>query len=244
MSTYYLPTFRSVPLGRAWPEEVGAAWAGGGPTPAKATRLWAATTRSDLVRKPFTTCSSPSSAFRSDVLLASLSCDSQNYHSKKACPRPVPTEPEPAGLGATAVSMRGARPPWSLRAVPDSTGRPRPGSTRLGRTPHPPAPVRGQRCTGAPATWPEARAPQSRPGASVRPRPGSPGAAAPRSPVRAQSPAPEPRAPRRSAAQSPGPGRLRALRSGRRGSAESGPRWLGSWGDRKDGEEVGEGFLR
>lgn len=135
MSTYYLPTFRSVPLGRAWPEEVGAAWAGGEPTPAKAPRLWAATTRSDLVRKPFTTCSSPSSAFRSDVLLASLSCDSQNYHSKKACPRPVPTEPEPAGLGATAVSMRGARPPWSLRAVPDSTGRPRPGSTRLGRTP-------------------------------------------------------------------------------------------------------------
>lgn len=175
MSTYYLPTFRSVPLGRAWPEEVGAAWAGGEPTPAKATRLWAATTRSDLVRKPFTTCSSPSSAFRSDVLLASLSCDSQNYHSKKACPRPVPTEPEPAGLGATAVSMWGARPPWSLRAVPDSTGRPRPGSTRLGRTPHPSTPVRGQRCTGAPATWPEARAPQSRPGASVGPRPGSPG---------------------------------------------------------------------
>lgn len=202
MSTYYLPTFRSVPLGRAWPEEVGAAWAGGEPTPAKATRLWAATTRSDLVRKPFTTCSSPSSAFRSDVLLASLSCDSQNYHSKKACPRPVPTEPEPAGLGATAVSMRGlGRPgPFGLyptaRAgpvlVPPVLGgpppQPRSGDSSAREPPRPglkrgrPSPVPGRRWgpgRGAQVSCAPVPCARTKPGART-PRPAAFGRAEPR----------------------------------------------------------------
>lgn len=53
---------------------------------------------------------------------------------------------------------------------------------------------------------------------------------------------PTPRGPRARAAgcaapRPPGAGRTRA-------APASGMRWLGSWGDRKDGEEVGEGFLR